>query len=85
MTPKRRAAIPGQLRQGHQIIRFWRGPSRGGYLAHELIGIKHLRESEVAELRREGLIIPDPDRARPRWGGFAPLKLKESADGPRPD
>ena len=79
MSPKRRQAIFDSLQAGNSIRRSWKGANFSGYLSHRLHGIKRLRESEVEQLRKEGIIeviqMNEPGYSFP----FAPYRLKNKA------
>lgn len=56
MSDKRKQQILDSLRAGNFIYRHWSGTNRSGYLRHSLSGVDRLRESEVRELEKEGVI-----------------------------
>lgn len=76
MNAKRRAAILGSLNAGHKIRRQWNGPNQGGYLQYLLEGVLRLRESEVEELEKEGLLFLETGRA----GSFGSYRLRTPQD-----
>lgn len=80
MTLERRNKIVASLERGNWIYRRWPG-GNAGYLKHSLEGILRLRESEVNELYKAGIIeIVSSNEFKLKhgtWSGsFRPLKLK---------
>ena len=79
MSPKRKQSILDSLQAGNSIRRSWKGANFSGYLSHRLHGIKRLRESEVEQLRKEG-IIEVIQRSEAGYSfPFAPYRLKKKA------
>ena len=62
MTNERREKILNSLREGNSIRRHWKGANLSGYLSHNLEGVKRLRENEVEELKKEGLLEIDKSK-----------------------
>lgn len=56
MTPHRRDAVLASLRAGNWIYMRWSGSERNGRLRYSLFGVDRLLESEIFELRNEGLL-----------------------------
>jgi len=74
MKQEKKDKIIEIMKTGELIHRFWKGTNRSGYISHSLKGINRLTETEVKELRAEGIVEADKDGYK--GGGFYNYKLK---------